>query len=90
MHAICDAAPLRFEAIVKKQIARLKEPSLKCIDLVVQELTNVVRNTAEKVSSVGVVETSVAWGQTLLLLEMKLVFCYVFLNARCANWFVHT
>ena len=42
---------MAFEAIVKKQIARLKEPSLKCIDLVVQELTNVVRNTAEKVRS---------------------------------------
>lgn len=40
---------MAFEAIVKKQIARLKEPSIKCIDLVVQELTNVVRMTAEKV-----------------------------------------
>ena len=40
---------MAFEAIVKKQISRLKEPSLKCIDLVVQELTNVVRYTAEKV-----------------------------------------
>lgn len=40
---------MAFEAIVKKQISRLKEPSLKCIDLVVQELTNVVRMTAEKV-----------------------------------------
>ena len=40
---------MAFEAIVKKQIARLKEPSIKCIDLVVQELTNVVRTTAEKV-----------------------------------------
>ena len=41
---------MAFEAIVKKQIARMKEPSLKCIDLVVQELTNVVRGVAEKVS----------------------------------------
>ncbi len=41
---------MAFEAIVKKQIERLKEPSLKCIDLVVQELTNVARSTAEKVS----------------------------------------
>ena len=41
---------MAFEAIVKKQIARLKEPSIKCIDLVVQELTNVVRFVAEKVS----------------------------------------
>ena len=42
---------MAFEAIVKKQIARLKEPSLKCIDLVVQELTNVVRFVAEKVAN---------------------------------------
>jgi dynamin GTPase len=40
---------MAFEAIVKKQISRLKEPSIKCIDLVVQELGNVVRNCAEKV-----------------------------------------
>ncbi len=42
---------MAFEAIVKKQIARLKEPSLKCTDLVVQELTNVVRMVSEKVRS---------------------------------------
>jgi len=41
---------MAFEAIVKKQIARLKEPSLKCIDLVVQELTNVVRTVADKMN----------------------------------------
>ena len=46
---------MAFEAIVKKQIARLKEPSLKCIDLVVQELTNVVRTVADKVSEFIVV-----------------------------------
>ncbi|RXG70496.1 Dynamin [Armadillidium vulgare] len=34
---------MAFDAIVKGQIARLKEPSLKCVDLVVQELSNVVR-----------------------------------------------
>jgi len=39
---------LAFEAIVKKQISRLKEPSLKCIDLVVAELCSVVRFCAEK------------------------------------------
>ncbi len=41
---------MAFEAIVKKQIGRLKEPSIKCIDLVVQELTSVVRVVAEKVN----------------------------------------
>lgn len=40
---------MAFEAIVKKQISRLKEPSIKCIDLVIQELTNVVRMCSEKV-----------------------------------------
>merc|ERR1719429_1550 len=41
---------MAFEAIVKKQIARLTEPSIKVIDLVVQELTNVVRTVADKMN----------------------------------------
>ncbi|XP_037300306.1 dynamin isoform X3 [Manduca sexta] len=41
---------MAFEAIVKKQIARLKEPCLKCVDLVVQELSNVVRICTERMS----------------------------------------
>lgn len=40
---------MAFEAIVKKQISRLKEPSLKCVDLVVTELSNVVRMCTERV-----------------------------------------
>ncbi|KAI8429663.1 hypothetical protein MSG28_000238 [Choristoneura fumiferana] len=39
---------MAFEAIVKKQIGRLKEPCLKCVDLVVQELSNVVRVCTER------------------------------------------
>ncbi|VDM09779.1 unnamed protein product [Wuchereria bancrofti] len=41
---------MAFEAIVKKQIERLKEPSLKCVDLVVNELASVVRQCAECVA----------------------------------------
>ncbi|KRZ10417.1 Dynamin [Trichinella zimbabwensis] len=41
---------MAFEAIVKKQISRLKEPSLKCVDLVVTELGNVIRICAEMMS----------------------------------------
>jgi len=41
---------MAFEAIVKTQIGRIREPSLKCIDLVVQELTNVVRTVTEKMN----------------------------------------
>lgn len=41
---------MAFEAIVKKQIVKLKEPSLKCVDLVVSELTTVIKKCAEKVT----------------------------------------
>lgn len=39
---------MAFDAIVKTQITRLREPSLKCVDLVVQELGNVLRKCTEK------------------------------------------
>ncbi|XP_030635628.1 dynamin-2 isoform X2 [Chanos chanos] len=42
---------MAFEAIVKKQIVKLKEPCLKCIDLVIQELINTVRQCTTKLSS---------------------------------------
>uniref|UniRef100_A0A665WDU3 Interferon-induced GTP-binding protein Mx n=1 Tax=Echeneis naucrates TaxID=173247 RepID=A0A665WDU3_ECHNA len=41
---------LAFEAIVKKQIIKLKEPCVKCIDLVIQELINTVRQCTNKVN----------------------------------------
>lgn len=40
---------MAFEAIVKKQIAQLREPVLKCVDLVVIELSNVIRMCTDKV-----------------------------------------
>ncbi|XP_076866227.1 dynamin-2 isoform X6 [Brachyhypopomus gauderio] len=42
---------LAFEAITKKQIHRLKEPSLKCVDMVVVELTTMVQKCAQKLVS---------------------------------------
>ncbi|XP_041634091.1 dynamin-3 isoform X1 [Cheilinus undulatus] len=42
---------LAFEAIVKKQIVKLKTPCLKCIDLVIQELINTVRQCSNKLGS---------------------------------------
>ncbi|KAJ8038664.1 Dynamin-1 [Holothuria leucospilota] len=41
---------MAFEAITKRQISRLKEPSLKCVDMVVNELNNVVRECGEKMA----------------------------------------
>ncbi|XP_065510958.1 dynamin-2 isoform X3 [Caloenas nicobarica] len=42
---------LAFEAIVKKQVVKLKEPCLKCVDLVIQELINTVRQCTNKLGS---------------------------------------
>lgn len=41
---------MAFEAIVKKQINRLREPSLKCVDLVIMELGNVVRRCTTRMN----------------------------------------
>lgn len=40
-----------FEALVREQISRLKEPIVVCIDLVVEELTAAVRNCTQRVSN---------------------------------------
>ncbi|XP_076140194.1 dynamin-1a isoform X5 [Alosa pseudoharengus] len=41
---------LAFEAIVKKQIQKLQVPVLKCIDMVVSELTSTIRKCSEKLA----------------------------------------
>ena len=41
---------MAFEAVVKKQIGKLKGPSLKCVDQVISELTNVVHKCSTKMS----------------------------------------
>ncbi|XP_051801323.1 dynamin-2-like isoform X4 [Acanthochromis polyacanthus] len=42
---------MAFEAIVKKQVIKLKDPCLKCVDLVVTELVTVIRKCTEKLGS---------------------------------------
>ncbi|XP_055014661.1 dynamin-2 isoform X1 [Boleophthalmus pectinirostris] len=42
---------LAFEAIVKKQIIKLKDPCLKCVDLVVTEVVALIRKCTEKLGS---------------------------------------
>uniref|UniRef100_A0A3Q1GSV2 Interferon-induced GTP-binding protein Mx n=1 Tax=Acanthochromis polyacanthus TaxID=80966 RepID=A0A3Q1GSV2_9TELE len=39
---------MAFEAIVKKQIVKLKGPCVKCVDMVIQELINTVRQCSNK------------------------------------------
>ena len=40
---------IAFEAIVKKQVSKLTEPSLKCVDMVIMELTSLIHKITEKV-----------------------------------------
>ncbi|XP_064189599.1 dynamin 3a isoform X1 [Anguilla rostrata] len=42
---------MAFEAIVKKQIVKLKEPCIKCVDMVIQELINTVRQCTTKLAN---------------------------------------
>ena len=44
---------LAFEAIVKKQVIKLKDPCLKCVDLVVTELVALIRKCTEKVNRIS-------------------------------------
>ncbi|KAA8587402.1 hypothetical protein FQN60_016264 [Etheostoma spectabile] len=39
---------MAFEAIVKKQVIKLKGPCVKCVDMVIQELINTVRQCSSK------------------------------------------
>lgn len=41
---------MAFEIIVKDQIQRLKQPTLNCVDLVVNEVTDVIRKCTDKMS----------------------------------------
>lgn len=41
---------LAFDAIVKTQITRLREPTLKCVDLVIQEIGTVLKNCTNRLS----------------------------------------
>ena len=52
---------MAFEIIVKEQIERLKAPTLKCVDLVILELTEVVRKCSEKVRS-GRLQQNISMG----------------------------
>ena len=42
---------MAFEAIVKKQIERLKAPAIKCVDMVMNELVNIIKKCTDKVTN---------------------------------------
>lgn len=44
---------MAFETIVKRQIGKIKEPCTKCVDMVISELVNTVRQCTKKVNTDG-------------------------------------
>lgn len=54
---------MAFEVIVKKQVVKLKTPCLKCVDLVIQELINTVRQCTIKVLQVSLDPEDMGQGQ---------------------------
>ncbi|KAM9734649.1 dynamin-1a isoform 2-T2 [Menidia menidia] len=79
---------LAFEAIVKKQIQKLKEPTLKCIDMVVSELTFTIQKCSHKLAQYPMLREEMerivtqhirdrenrTKGQVLLLIDIELSY----------------
>nr|XP_012772583.1 dynamin-1 isoform X8 [Maylandia zebra] len=79
---------LAFEAIVKKQIQKLKEPTLKCIDMVVSELTFTIQKCSQKLAQYPMLREEMerivtqhirdresrTKGQVLLLIDIELSY----------------
>ena len=63
---------MAFEAIVKKQIIKLKGPCVKCVDMVIQELINTVRQCSNKVTNAFYVKAVQKYGNV----EELFSFCF--------------
>jgi dynamin 1-like protein len=50
-----------FELLTKRQIQRLQAPSVRCVELVFDELTNIISLSIKKVSAENVPSTICCW-----------------------------
>ncbi|XP_033829148.1 dynamin-1-like [Periophthalmus magnuspinnatus] len=79
---------MAFETIVKRQIAQIKEPCTKCVDLVISELVNTVRQCTQKLAQYPMLREEMerivtqhirdreahSKGQVLLLIDIELSY----------------
>uniref|UniRef100_A0AAQ5Z5E0 Interferon-induced GTP-binding protein Mx n=1 Tax=Amphiprion ocellaris TaxID=80972 RepID=A0AAQ5Z5E0_AMPOC len=66
---------MAFEAIVKKQVIKLKGPCVKCVDMVIQELINTVQNVRFLIVTAHIRDReSRAKDQVLLLIDIQLSY----------------
>uniref|UniRef100_A0A672ZNV4 Interferon-induced GTP-binding protein Mx n=1 Tax=Sphaeramia orbicularis TaxID=375764 RepID=A0A672ZNV4_9TELE len=61
---------MAFETIVKRQIAQIKEPCQKCVDMVISELVNTVRQCTQKVHTTAHKYTQ----KVMLLIDIELAY----------------
>jgi len=94
---------MAFEAMVKKQIELLKEPMLKCVDMVVEELSRVVHTCSERVCVCNLLHLYCLWTLSppvdIIWAKMivwrirgkiiRIVLC-CFAYDSCAQWYAHT
>uniref|UniRef100_A0A7N6ARN7 Interferon-induced GTP-binding protein Mx n=1 Tax=Anabas testudineus TaxID=64144 RepID=A0A7N6ARN7_ANATE len=79
---------MAFETIVKRQIAQIKEPCQKCVDMVIGELVNTVRQCTQKLAQYPMLREEMerivtqhirdresrAKGQVILLIDIELSY----------------
>ncbi|TMS08486.1 Dynamin-1 [Larimichthys crocea] len=79
---------MAFETIVKRQIGKIKEPCTKCVDMVISELVNTVRQCTKKLAQYPLLREEMerivtqhirdrenrTKGQVLLLIEIELSY----------------
>lgn len=64
---------------MKKQVVKLKEPCLKCVDLVIQELISTVRQCTSKVPNPQV------WGRRLGIRPQGTSFPRILQGRECVS-----
>uniref|UniRef100_A0A452VCR3 Dynamin-1 n=1 Tax=Ursus maritimus TaxID=29073 RepID=A0A452VCR3_URSMA len=75
---------MAFETIVKKQVKKIREPCLKCVDMVISELISTVRQCTKKVTRLSRILkrcrvfstcllTCVSW-KVMLLIDIELAY----------------
>uniref|UniRef100_A0A672NRK5 dynamin GTPase n=1 Tax=Sinocyclocheilus grahami TaxID=75366 RepID=A0A672NRK5_SINGR len=73
---------MAFETIVKRQIAKIKEPCQKCVDLVINELVNMVRQCTKKLAQYPMLREEMeriqrvffSCHQVMLLIDIELAY----------------
>ena len=73
---------MAFETIVKKQVKKIREPCLKCVDMVISELISTVRQCTKKVFQLMLFRIR----QGLLIVGAYVLLCLQILFLQKVLW----